>query len=313
VLLDQPGLFYCDRTAFLSSFGRTPVRFQHGLGDHPLLTVGAVGRLSGRWPTSLTEHHLADLPLLLPLGDPPRLRASAADVAANIEDNGCWMILWEVNRDPSYEALVRSFMEPVTSLVGRREGGVNRLNPSLLLASPGGVVPAHFDRDHVFLFQVEGTKRVTVGRFDDPQVAQRAIERDFSEEKLNLDVLPSTLGEFELGPGDGLYLPPYAFHWVNGGPAVSVAVSCSCHTAETERTHVVHACNTRLRRLGLSPRPAGTSRSTDLIKASVLGRWWQVRRAASQMLARSAATARHGLRRSEAPRRKSRSGDSLAR
>jgi hypothetical protein len=219
-------------------------------------------------------------------------------VAANIEDNGCWMILWEVNRDPSYGALVRSCLEPVTSLVGRREGGVRRFNGSLLLASPGGVVPAHFDRDHVLLFQVEGTKRVTVGRFDDPQTAQRAIERDFGEEKLNLDVLPSTLGEFELGPGDGLYLPPYAFHWVNGGPAVSVAVSCSYHTAECERTQVVHACNTRMRRLGLSPRPAGSSRSTDLIKASVLGRWWQVRRVANLMWARSA-TARHRLSRSK--------------
>lgn len=294
VLLDQSGLFHCDETSLLSALGRTPLRFHHGLGGHPLLTVGAVGGLAGRWPTSLTEHHLADLPLLLPRGDPPRLKASAADVAANIEENGCWMILWEANRDPSYGTLVEGCLEPVASLVGGRHGGLLRPDASLLLASPEAVVPAHFDRTHVLLFQVEGTKHVTVGRFDDPQMTQRAIERDFGRDALNLDVLPSPLGEFELGPGDGLYLPPYAFHWVKGGPAVSVAMSCSFRTAESERTHVVHACNAKLRRLGLSPRPAGSSRSTDLFKASVLGRWWQVRRLASLTWARSA-TARHRL------------------
>jgi hypothetical protein len=125
-------------------------------------------------------------------------------------------------------------------------------------------------------------------------MAQRAIERDLGQEHLNLDVLPSTLGEFELGPGDGLYLPPYAFHWVKGGTAVSVAVSCSLRTAESERTLVVHTYNVGMRRFGLSPRPVGSSRSTDLIKASVLGRWWQLRRVSSQMWARSA-TSRHRL------------------
>jgi hypothetical protein len=74
----------------------------------------------------------------------------------------------------------------------------------------------------------------------------------------------------ELRPGQGLYIPPYAFHWVTNGRTSSVSLSCSFHTVRSDRTELLHAANIKLRRFGLRPRPPGVSEPRDRIKAGLL-------------------------------------------
>jgi len=68
-------------------------------------------------------------------------------------------------------------------------------------------------------------------------------------------------------PGDGVYIYPWAPHWVHNGPAVSISLSITFRTQRSERDELVHFLNGRLRRRGLSPRPAGESKLVDWTKA----------------------------------------------
>ena len=85
----------------------------------------------------------------------------------------------------------------------------------------------------------------------------------------NMDRLPDDPTAYDLQPGDGVYVPPNAPHWVVNGAAVSVSLSITFRTPVTERGAVVHSINRRLRKLKVTPRPPGHHLATDKAKFAV--------------------------------------------
>jgi hypothetical protein len=55
------------------------------------------------------------------------------------------------------------------------------------------------------------------------------------EHRLNADREPDGIDEFEIGPGQALVIPAFAFHAVEGGDEVSIALTYMVATADTER------------------------------------------------------------------------------
>ena len=219
------------------------------------------------WPTPWLEHHRAvDLPFLLPEGKTDQLSVGASEVVRHIDSNGCWVVLWQLEHSPRYSLLLDECLEGVDALVGGREGGVTSRGMNVLVASPGAVAPSHFDMHHNFLLQIEGTKDVMIGSFSDPTIGEREIDRYFDLHNNNSRILPDVVSTFRLAPGDGVYIPPFAFHWVRGGSDASVSISCGFRTRGTEQTNRVHACNARLRRMGLHPAAPGRSVYRDRAK-----------------------------------------------
>jgi ribosomal protein L16 Arg81 hydroxylase len=139
------------------------------------------------------------------------------------------------------------------------------------------VVPVHFDLHHNFLLQIEGTKEVMVGTFSDRNVEQREVNRYFDKGSNNVRDIPDRVTRFELSPGEGVYIPPYAMHWVRAGDATSIGVSCGLRTVTTDRTRVAHQFNSKLRRRGLHPRAAGASAGRDRAKAAAFTQARRVR------------------------------------
>jgi len=191
---------------------------------------------------------------------------TAAEVARTIGHNDQRLTVYFLERVQPYRTFMQQILREIADLVGPREGGVSGTSLSFFLASPGTVVQSHFDRHHNLLLQLDGTKEITVGNFEDPIDDQRAIERARRLDHNNLSELPTRTRTFVLGPGDGLYIPPYAFHWVHGGSDVSVALSYAFSTPATLRTPAVYWCNANLRRIGLRPRPPGSSERRDRAK-----------------------------------------------
>jgi len=179
-----------------------------------------------------------------------------------------------------YRALLETCLAPLLTVTVEREGPPTSLGANIFAGAPGSTVPAHVDRHHNLLLQLEGTKELTVGWFADPVEQARAVEMRFSGGRPNPDRLPTVTRTFELGPGDGVYIPGYAFHWVRAGDAVSVALSCGFSTAVTDRAELVHRLNLKLRRLGLRPRPPGASQRRDHAKATVFTQAQRLRGAA---------------------------------
>ncbi|MGG7380835.1 hypothetical protein ACQ7B2_19545, partial [Escherichia coli] len=83
----------------------------------------------------------------------------------------------------------------------------------------------------------------------------------------NLDSPPEEFTTFDLQPGTGVYVYPWAPHWVQNGPTASISLSITFRTRESEMAERVHRMNARLRRRGISPSPPGRRRGADRAKA----------------------------------------------
>lgn len=258
-----------DETTFGESFAREPMATSHSLTEHALLSVESIAKLAERLPPDRVEHNIANLPKIV--DDPDAVRRSdesVGEIARNIETNGCWMVLKNIELDPEYKRLLDESLDEVAPLVRDREGGMTMREGFIFLSAPGSMTPSHTDPEHNFLLQVRGTKRMYVGRFPDNNTQQMVLEGAVTGEHRNVTWEPQDPQLFDLHPGDGVYVYPHAPHWVENGDQVSVSLSITFSTAACEDTRRVHAMNARLRRIGLSPTAPGRRPRLDRGKAA---------------------------------------------
>lgn len=239
-------------------------RFRHDLAGDPRLDPARVPQLVAQASPREVFHHLGALPELLPRGDAPMLDLPAEQVAREIPGNGCWLRVGRIEQVGEWSGLLGDCLD------GLDPAGDQQAQ--LFFASPASVTPAHFDTYHNLLHQVHGTKDLSIGVFADPAEARREIANRFRRRE-NLRVLPSEVTVFHMEPGDALYIPPYTFHWARTGDDLSVALSCTFENDWSERARLVEACNARLRQLGITAAPPGTSDTRDAVKAGVVRTW----------------------------------------
>jgi hypothetical protein len=73
--------------------------------------------------------------------------------------------------------------------------------------------------------------------------------------------------EFHIRPGDALYHPPLAPHWVQNGPQVSISVSMGFNTRSLDRRARIYQANKILRRVGFKTPPPGRSPLLDSLRS----------------------------------------------
>jgi hypothetical protein len=241
---------------------------RHSLADHPSFTLEAIAELAEAMPAGTVERHSADQPLLVP-GGAVDLPGSPADSVRNIDTNGQWMVLWNIEQIPAYRAVLDAILDEAVPYLPRREGGMGRREAFLFLSAPNAVTPVHFDPENNFLLQIRGTKQMDIGRFPDRAWALRELDRYHDGGHRNLVEIPPHSSRFLMHPGQGVYVYPFAPHWVLNGPAPSVSLSITFRTRRSEREELVHIVNARLRKHGLSPRPLGDSAVVDRTKAAL--------------------------------------------
>lgn len=234
-----------------------PHALSHHLLGHRLLRLEAIAELADRLPASAVEHHRADLPDLLPGGGAPQLAGvTPGDMVRGMDSNGCWLVLWNIEQDRDYAALLDACLDELEPQItpgpraALREGFI-------FISSPRSVTPLHADPEHNVLLQIRGTKTMTVGRWPSDDIRGREIERLCVGGDRNL--LHRAVGEehFPLEPGRAVYVPPFAPHRVANGSEVCISLSVTWRPAEVLRREQLYVVNARLRRLGLRPRPPG--------------------------------------------------------
>jgi hypothetical protein len=256
---------HVDPAAAATAFGVGPLALRHGVTEEQGFGAAALVEVAARIPASwvtgyVSRDQVLDRNLV-------RIEAPARELVSGIATNGVRLTLYHVEHVSPYRELLHDHLDGWEAMTGEREGGTTKRTANVFLGAPGAIVPAHFDRHHNVLLQVRGTKTLTVGWFADAARTRRETEREFDQGHHGIADLPPETVTFELGPGDGVYIPAYAFHWVVGGPEVSVALSCGWSTATTQRAEEVHQANARLRRLGIPTRPPGRSATVDASKA----------------------------------------------
>ncbi|HEX8381077.1 MAG TPA: cupin-like domain-containing protein [Allosphingosinicella sp.] len=240
-------------------YPQRPGLIRHGLCGHELLTLEALVGLSQRIRPVDSEYNRGDLPIGLdPAATPPN-GLSAAETIRSIEHCGSWMVLKFIEQDPAYEALLHEALAPLRPLVAGITGDMLKMQGFIFVSSPGAVTPFHFDPEHNILLQIRGRKTMTVFPAGDEALAPCERHEEFHQGgHRNLpwrDEFAARGEAFELAPGDSIYVPVKAPHWVKNGPEPSISLSVTWRSEWSYNESYAHGFNRLLRRAGLRPGP----------------------------------------------------------
>jgi hypothetical protein len=225
-------------TGFGEAFRRRqPVEFGHALADHPLLTLGGIADLADALPRDSIIYDTADQALLVPQGGPPRGTLDRpGDVIRRLDENRSWLTLLNIEQHPAYAKLMNDCLDEVEPNIAARGVDMRNRVGFVFLSSPNSTTPAHFDIEHSLIMQVRGQKRLTFGRFEAPEAERHEVVRYWDGSHGRIETLPPEFTAFDLTPGVGVYIPPIAPHWVRNGDVVSISVTLTFFTPDTDRS-----------------------------------------------------------------------------
>lgn len=257
-----------DPDEFRASYERTSFRVRHDLVSHPLLAAEAFTALASEIPPGHLEYLAGHLGDLAP-DHRTELGGEPTAMLQRIHDAGSgavWVAFHRPEVVPKFQVLLDEMLDPIAELVpamGARES-------YLFMSGPDWSTPCHRDPEHNFLLQIRGTKSVTVGEFVDDDTRHRELERSYSQSGVYSSFRPAHPKVVELGPGDGLYIPPDMLHLARNGPELSISYSVVWRPPGLVRTGRVYEFNGWLRSHGRTPTPPGRSVWLDRVKAGLV-------------------------------------------
>jgi hypothetical protein len=279
---DQTGnLLSLDEDLFTAHFDRYPFKIAHNLAEHPLL----------RLPRLLELARSLGHPILYFRGDHAinqvdegsagkrtfidrnlaRPDLSAVETLAQIESCRAWMQLRDVGADPEYAALLECIIDELRGPVEPVSPGLSAPRADIFVSSPGSTTPFHLDEEHNFLLQIRGSKKLSIADGFNPAVLDPARLRAYFQGSGELAPYSGQLEQhsvhIDLGPGEGVHIPPCHPHWVQNGNEVSVSLGILWFSDVTARRRHLYRVNGWLERAGLHPSVPGSSPLGDSIKA----------------------------------------------
>jgi hypothetical protein len=259
------------RAGFAAIYPEQSGKLTHGLAGHPLFELEALVELSQRIRPIDVEQNLADLPIEVDPSTVQHNGLSVADSIRSIEANGSWMVLKFVEQDPTYRALLDEILDELEPIVRGKTGRMYKREAFIFVSSPNAVTPFHMDPEHNILMQLRGQKTMTLFPAADPELTPGALQEAFhrgSHRNLPFrdDFLPKGR-PITLEPGEGLYVPVKAPHWVQNGPATSISLSVTWRSEWSYREMDAHAFNALLRKAGMKPGLPARHPGQNLFKA----------------------------------------------
>ena len=268
--------------ARFSSFHVTPLR--HNFHDHPLMQLPRLAVLAKE--LAKTEQCRFIVPGISQASafDHKSKSADGRDVDEvfrRLEEPGSWIALYHIETDPVYAGFLQEVVDSARQMVEAQQPDIFKVAGFMFLSAPPSVTPFHIDRENNLWLQIRGRKIMNVWDHRDRQVVEGKHVDTFittgSLEHVRLqDGFRERSHEFDVGPGDGVYFPATSPHmtrttsdWVRPGDGVSISVGVVFFTRHTYREANIHHCNVLLRRLGMAPKPPGSSRLADAIKFAV--------------------------------------------
>ncbi|TVV74990.1 cupin-like domain-containing protein [Sphingomonas solaris] len=246
---------------FATLYPEKPGVVRHRLVGHPLFELEALARLAQRMRPQDVEQNIADLPIGVDPADVAHNGLSVTDTIRSIEQCGAWMVLKFVEQDAEYRALMEQALDELAPVVGAATGAMLKREAFIFVSSPGAVTPFHFDPEHNILLQIRGDKVMTMFPAADEAVVSGPLHEAFhlgGHRNLPYDEAVAGRGTaFALSPGEAVYVPVKAPHWVKNGAVPSVSFSITWRSEWSYREADARGMNALLRRAGLNPAPPG--------------------------------------------------------
>jgi quercetin dioxygenase-like cupin family protein len=243
----------------------------HALCGHPLFDLKALIGLAQRMRPVDVEYNKADLPVGADPATIPANGLGIAETIRRIEECGSWMVLKFIEQDPVYRALLHETLAQLETVVKPVTGPMLKMEGFIFISSPDAVTPFHFDPEHNILLQLRGAKTMTVFPAEDQRIARGELHEAFHMGgHRNLpwqDEFADSGTAFELKPGEGIYVPVKAPHWVKNGAEPSISFSITWRSEWSYREEQAHGLNRLLRQAGFDPAPPARFPNQNLTKS----------------------------------------------
>jgi ribosomal protein L16 Arg81 hydroxylase len=256
---------------FASHYPGQPFVIRHRLSAHALFELERVLELGRALPPEEIEYNAGDLAVNQDAALTPRNGLSVDETIRRIRECKSWMVLKHVERDEDYRRLLHGCLDQVREANPQQVGDMRQREGFVFLSSPNSVTPYHMDPEHNFLLQIRGKKTIYIWDPADRDVlSEETIERFYGgDPHRNMpfqEAWQQRAQRFDLEPGDALYFPPTAPHWVRNGNEVSVSFSITFRSEAGDRRQRVYWVNHRLRKFGLRPSGFGLRPWADSAK-----------------------------------------------
>lgn len=259
-------------TTFAGSYPERPHTLKHSLNDHPLLKLDALCKLAGALPAKDIEHAKATVPVGLN-GKAPANGLSIEETIKQIAECDSWAVLKNIEQVPAYNALLLALLEELRPSIEKRTGKM--LNPQgfIFISSPYAVTPYHFDPEHNILLQLKGSKVMAQFPAGDTRFAPDVSHENYhtgGPRELRWTGAMAAFGrDYSLQPGEALYVPVMAPHFVTVRKETSISLSITWRSEWSYAEADARCFNSVLRRVGFSPRAPGRWPASNMTKANL--------------------------------------------
>jgi hypothetical protein len=274
--LDSPVFGDDARRTFAAAYPETPHVLAHNLAAHRLLTLNALAELAGKLPEASIEYNRGDLPIGVD-GKPGGTGRSIVETIRHIATSNSWAVLKNVEHVPEYRALLLALLGELRPEIERKTGALLRPQAFVFISSPNAVTPYHYDPEHNILLQLTGSKMMTQFPAGNPRFAPDTAHESYHSGGPRELAWREELAEggrpFALGPGEAIYVPVMAPHFVRNGPESSISLSITWRSDWSFAEADARCWNKVLRRAGLDPRPPGRWPARNRGKALAFRAW----------------------------------------
>jgi hypothetical protein len=269
-------VFGFDMPQFRKNFDEKPFEFRHVIGsEHPLFTRERMRHLLTNPEMKKNIYYNAgEIRVDQRWDSVPARTKPVEEVFDSVDNSGAWIALLRVNEDPEYNSLLEDCLMELKKLSGRTiDDDKKTQEADIYITSPGRVTMYHIDPICNFLMQISGEKQIHIFDRQDRDVLPEAeLERYWSLNDYSVTYpreLEHRAEVFTLRPGTGVHIPVNNPHWVKNGNNISISLSINYQYKDDRRKNIYQA-NYYLRRAGLKPKPPGSSRIIDHMKASAV-------------------------------------------
>ena len=249
-----------EQAKFAAHYPEGPHILRHNLGLHPLLELDALADLAEQLPETSVEYNRGDLPLGID-GKPGSNGLSIGETIREVAKSNSWAALKNIEQTAAYKDLLDDLLAELQSEIEAKTGAMLTPQGFIFISSPNAVTPYHFDPEHNILLQVRGSKVMTQFPAGDARFAADSVHESYHtggpRELTWDDGLIDGATEYPLGPGDAVYVPVMAPHFVRNGPEPSVSLSITWRSTWSYSESEARALNAILRKAGLAPKAPG--------------------------------------------------------
>ncbi|WP_379922051.1 cupin-like domain-containing protein [Erythrobacter sp. R86502] len=258
------------RACFTANYPETPHVLTHNLTSHPLLEIDALAQLAELLPSTSVEYNRGDLPIGVD-GKPGSNGLTIAETIRHVAEAESWAVLKNIEQVAPYRNLLLGLLEELRPQIESATGAMLMPQGFIFVSSPSSVTPYHFDPEHNILLQIRGTKVMTQFPAGDTRfVPDQAHETYHSGGPRELHWKDAFLDHgtaFPLCPGEALFVPVMAPHFVRNGPAPSVSLSITWRSEWSYRESDARVFNAILRDRGFNPAAPGRWPRQNFAKA----------------------------------------------